>query len=90
MNEAQQMVLEFHRRFDSLVANSPTIPDEKTKALRVRLIQEEFDELKEALNAKDLPNIAKELADLLTLSMGLRSRTASIWNRSSGKTTDRI
>ncbi len=70
MYEAQQMVLEFHKEFDIHVATIPTVPDGKTPALRVRLIQEEFDELKEALEAKDLPNIAKELADLLYVVYG--------------------
>jgi len=68
--EAQQMVLEFHKEFNIHVANVPTVPDGKTHALRVRLIQEEFDELKEALEAKDLPNIGKELADLLYVVYG--------------------
>jgi len=68
--EAQQMVLEFHREFDIHVANTPTVADEKTQALRVRLIQEEFDELKEALGTKNLPSIAKELADLLYVVYG--------------------
>lgn len=70
MYEAQQMVLEFHKEFDIHVADTPTIPDEKTKVLRVRLIQEEFDELKEAFEEKNLPNIAKELADLLYVVYG--------------------
>ena len=70
MYEAQQMVLEFHKQFDILVANTPTLPDEKTEALRVRLIQEEFEELQEALKSKNLTNIAKEIADLLYVVYG--------------------
>ena len=70
MNEAQQMVLEFHEQFDIQVAAIPTVPDESTQKLRIRLIQEEFDELQEALKAKDLPAIAKELADLLYVVYG--------------------
>ena len=70
MNDAQQMVLEFHEQFDIHVAAQPTVPDESTRILRTRLIQEEFDELQEALNAKDLPAIAKELADLLYVVYG--------------------
>ena len=70
MNEAQRGVLEFHKEFDIHIATTPTVPDEKTQTLRVSLIQEEFDELKEALNAKDLPGIAKELADLLYVVYG--------------------
>ena len=70
MYEAQQMVLKFHKEFDILIADTPTLPDEKTKSLRIRLIQEEFEELKEAFETQDLPNIAKELADLLYVVYG--------------------
>lgn len=70
MNDAQQMVLEFHRQFDIQVASSPTVPDDETQTLRVRLIQEEFDELQEALKNKKLSSIAKELADLLYVVYG--------------------
>ncbi|GJL54656.1 MAG: hypothetical protein NPIRA02_17880 [Nitrospirales bacterium] len=70
MNDAQQMVLEFHQQFDIHVAQTPTVPDDPTQKLRAHLIQEEFDELQEAMKAKDLPNIAKELADLLYVVYG--------------------
>ena len=70
MDEAQKMVREFHREFDSHVAESPSVPDPKTMVLRERLIQEEFDELKEAMKAGTLPAIAKELADLLYVVYG--------------------
>ena len=70
MDEAQKMVREFHKEFDIHVAESPSVPDTKTTALRERLIQEEFDELKEAMKAGNLPGIAKELADLLYVVYG--------------------
>ncbi len=70
MDEAQKMVREFHREFDIHVAESPSVPDPKTMVLRERLIQEEFDELKEAMIAGTLPAIAKELADLLYVVYG--------------------
>jgi len=68
--EAQQMVLKFHKEFDIHIAETPSVPDERTQALRVRLIQEEFDELKEAFKKNDLPHIAKEIADLLYVVYG--------------------
>ena len=68
--EAQQMVLKFHKEFDIHIAETPSVPDERTQALRARLIQEEFDELKEAFKKNDLPHIAKELADLLYVVYG--------------------
>ncbi len=70
MYEAQKMVREFHKQFDIHVAESPSVPDPKTMVLRERLIQEEFDELKEAMKAGNLPGIAKELADLLYVVYG--------------------
>jgi predicted HAD superfamily Cof-like phosphohydrolase len=64
------MVLDFHNQFDIHVSPTPSIPDEPTQILRKRLIQEEFEELQEAMQEKDLPSIAKELADLLYVVYG--------------------
>ena len=58
MNDAQRMVQEFHKQFEIHVSPTPSIPDEPTRILRKRLIQEEFDELHEAMQEKDLPSIA--------------------------------
>lgn len=70
MNDAQKMVQDFHEQFDIHVAATPSVPDEATETLRNRLIQEEFEELQEAMQEKDLPSIAKELADLLYVVYG--------------------
>jgi predicted HAD superfamily Cof-like phosphohydrolase len=70
VNDAQKMVLEFHNQFDIHVSPTPSIPDEPTRMLRKRLIQEEFEELQEAMDEKSLPSIAKELADLLYVVYG--------------------
>ena len=70
MTDEQRMVAEFHRTFDIAGTASPTIPDEATRLLRVRLIQEEFDELQDALGQRDTVAVAKELADLLYVVYG--------------------
>ena len=70
MTDAQRMVEAFHRMFDILVSERPVPLDEGTKALRIRLIQEEFEELKEAMTQDDLPSVAKEMADLLYVVYG--------------------
>ena len=70
MNKEQQMVAEFHRTFDILVGREPGAPDSNTVRLREGLIQEEFDELKEAFEKADESAIAKELADLLYVVYG--------------------
>ncbi|TAJ23854.1 MAG: hypothetical protein EPO64_10435 [Nitrospirae bacterium] len=70
MTDEQRMVEEFHRRFEILIGTTPSVPDEATTSLRVRLIQEEFEELQEALAGHDTAAMAKELADLLYVVYG--------------------
>lgn len=70
MTNEQAMVESFHRRFDIMVRATPTDLDEQTKQLRVHLIQEEFDELKEAMATGNLAAVAKEMADLLYVTYG--------------------
>jgi len=70
MSEAQRLVAEFHQAFDIVIGSSPSIPDEATCALRVNLMQEEFDELREALAQRDVEAVAKERADLLYVVYG--------------------
>lgn len=70
MTDEQAMVEEFHRKFDILVRTSPTDASEDTRRLRIRLIQEEFDELKESMVEGNLPALAKEMADLLYVVYG--------------------
>lgn len=66
----QSMVKRFHQLFDIAVQHEPGLIDERTRVLRERLIQEEFDELKQAMAQEELPAIAKELADLLYVVYG--------------------
>lgn len=70
MTNEQRMVAEFHKTFEIATETRPMIPDEPTCSLRVRLIQEEFDELQEALRQRDPVAVAKELADLLYVVYG--------------------
>ncbi len=70
MSDEQHMVTEFHRTFDIGIGTSPAMPDAAICALRVSLIQEEFDELREALAQQDVAAVAKELADLLYVVYG--------------------
>lgn len=57
-------VAEFHRTFHLPVLESPTIPSEDRCALRINLLQEELDELKDAIAAKDITAVADALSDL--------------------------
>ncbi|HWF58813.1 MAG TPA: MazG nucleotide pyrophosphohydrolase domain-containing protein [Nitrospira sp.] len=70
MTDEQAMVETFHNKFEILVQITPMDVSEETKQLRVRLIQEEFDELKEAMVTGNLAAVAKEMADLLYVTYG--------------------
>jgi predicted HAD superfamily Cof-like phosphohydrolase len=70
MRDEQAMVEEFHRKFSIVAQATPTDLNEETKRLRVRLIEEEFDELKESMAGGDLAAVAKEMADLLYVVYG--------------------
>lgn len=57
-------VKEFHTVFNHPVLNTPEIPDVKRCALRVSLIAEELKELEEAIENKDIVEVADAFADL--------------------------
>ena len=62
--QALNDVAEFHRTFHLPVLAKPGIPHEDRCKLRINLLQEELDELKDAISEKDLVGIADALADL--------------------------
>jgi predicted HAD superfamily Cof-like phosphohydrolase len=70
MTDEQTMVQDFHRKFDILIQTAPANLTDETRQLRVRLIQEEFDELKESMATGNLASVAKEMADLLYVVYG--------------------
>ncbi len=57
-------VAAFHDVFNLPVVRKPTIPDSKRSELRVSLLQEELDELKDAISDNDIVAIADALSDL--------------------------
>lgn len=57
-------VAAFHRTFHLPILESPSIPGDDRCALRINLLQEELDELKDAIRDKDLTAIADALSDL--------------------------
>lgn len=70
MKKQLDKLKEFHQTFDHPVEEKPTIPDEKVKRLREKLIQEELEELQEAADNDDLVEVADALADLLYVVYG--------------------
>ena len=57
-------VAEFHRTFHLPVLDNPQIPSPERCALRVNLLQEELDELKEAIADGDITGVADALSDI--------------------------
>ena len=60
----------FMKTFGQNVKQSSSFSTEKINALRVSLIKEELDELIEAMNKKDLVEVADALTDILYVTYG--------------------
>ena len=60
----------FMKTFGQDVKQSSSFGSEKINALRVSLIKEELDELIEAINKKDLVEVADALTDILYVTYG--------------------
>jgi len=57
-------VAKFHSTFDLPILDLPTIPNPDRCMLRVNLLQEELNELKEAIAQNDLVEVADALCDI--------------------------
>ena len=57
-------VADFHNTFDLPILDKPQIPSAKRCELRVNLIEEELNELKEAITNNDLVEVADALCDI--------------------------
>ena len=60
----------FMKTFGQEVKKEPSFSTDNINQLRISLIQEELDELKEAMNNKDLIEVADALTDLLYVTYG--------------------
>lgn len=69
MHPHQQLVRQFHETFGLTINDTPTLSP-KDDALRINLIQEELDELKEGIANNDRVEIADALADLAYVIYG--------------------
>jgi predicted HAD superfamily Cof-like phosphohydrolase len=70
MNLMQDKVKLFHDTYGLDDPSAPTIPPPDVRDLRMRLILEEANELKEAGESGNLPHAIKELCDLLYVVLG--------------------
>ena len=60
----------FMQIFGQEVKNKPSFPDPKIQNLRFELIKEELEELKVALDQKNLKEVADALTDILYVTYG--------------------
>jgi predicted HAD superfamily Cof-like phosphohydrolase len=63
-------VMDFMNNFKQEVKYNPEFPDEKVQKLRISLIEEELEELKEAIENKDIVEVADALTDILYVTYG--------------------
>jgi len=83
---ALNQVAEFHQAFHHPVLPEPEIPSEKRCRLRVALLSEELDELKDALDKKDMVQVADALCDIqyvlsgAVLEFGLGTRFRALFD----------
>ena len=63
-------VMDFMNNFKQEVKYNPEFPDEKVQKLRISLIEEELEELKEAIENKDVVEVADALTDILYVTYG--------------------
>jgi predicted HAD superfamily Cof-like phosphohydrolase len=79
-------VAAFHRTFKHPILETPQIPSAERCALRVSLISEELEELREAIKDKDIVEIADALCDIqyvlsgAILEFGLGDKFADLFN----------
>lgn len=84
--DALNQVAEFHRTFNAPVLDTPQIPSAQRCELRVSLLQEELNELKQAIEDRDIVEIADALCDLqyvlsgAVLEFGLGSKFVELFN----------
>lgn len=68
------MVREWHHAIQAPCPTTPTLPTPKQISLSLALIEEEFQEVKEALDSGDLVQVLHELTDLQYVLDGLYVR----------------
>ena len=79
-------VARFHQTFQHPILNEPEIPSKQRCDLRVSLIDEELQELKEAIAEKDMVEIADALCDIqyvlsgAILEFGLGEKFPALFN----------
>ncbi len=84
--DSLNQVAEFHSTFNAPILKTPQIPSADRAELRVKLLQEELDELQEAIKNNDIVEVADALCDLqyvlsgAVLEFGLGDKFVELFN----------
>ena len=84
--DSLNQVAEFHRTFNAPILDHPQIPSKERCELRVSLLQEELNELQQAIADNDIVEIADALCDLqyvlsgAVLEFGLGEKFVELFN----------
>ena len=70
MNNWQQDVEQFHKKFEQKIGEDPGFSDEDTMKLRIALVEEEVLELKEACEENDFPSFVDAITDSIYVLLG--------------------
>jgi len=65
-----ESVKKFMETFGQEIREKASFPDDKITSLRYELIKEELDELREAIDSKDIKEVADALTDILYVTYG--------------------
>ena len=65
-----ESVKKFMKTFGQEIKEKAGFPDDKITSIRYELIKEELDELKEAMDNKDIKEVADALTDILYVTYG--------------------
>ena len=83
--KALSEVAKFHKLFNHPILGNPSIPSEKRCNLRIELIQEELNELQQAIIDNDITEVADALCDIqyvlagAILEFGLQEKFADLF-----------
>ena len=84
--DALNQVAEFHKTFNAPILDTPQIPSKERCELRISLLQEELNELKDAIADNNIVEIADALCDLqyvlsgAVLEFGLGEKFIKMFN----------
>ncbi|WP_297984483.1 nucleoside triphosphate pyrophosphohydrolase family protein [uncultured Chryseobacterium sp.] len=84
--DSLNQVAEFHKTFNAPILDTPQIPSKERCELRVELLQEELNELKQAIADNNIVEVADALCDLqyvlsgAVLEFGLGEKFVTLFN----------